>query len=146
VTLIDANLLLYAYIPSSREHGAARHWLEARLTEPEPVALAWITVLAFLRISTNPRLYEQPLSINEVSQIVSAWLGRSNVIILNPGDSHWRILQHLLAVGQATGPLVKDAHLAALAIEHGATLASADRDFARFPGLKLINPLHRIDK
>jgi toxin-antitoxin system PIN domain toxin len=141
LTLIDANLLLYAYIPSSKHHRAARGWLEARFSEAEPVGLPWLSILAFMRISTNPRLHEHPLSIHEANQIISAWLARANVTVLNPGDRHAEILQNLLVEGQATGPLVADAHLAALAIEHGAALASADRDFARFPGLKLLSPL-----
>ncbi|HEV2382015.1 MAG TPA: type II toxin-antitoxin system VapC family toxin [Terriglobia bacterium] len=141
MTLIDANLLLYAYVPSSKHHEAVRAWLEAKFSESEPVGLPWVVLLAFMRISTNPRILERPLSIEEANQIVSAWLARTNVIVLNPGDSHWEILQNLLAEGQAIGPLVTDAHLAALALEHGATLATADRDFARFPGVKLLNPL-----
>lgn len=139
--LVDSNLLVYAYLPSSKQHGSARAWLEARFSEAEPVGLPWVSILAFMRIITNPRLLEHPLSIEEANRIVSAWLARANVTILNPGGRHWEILQNLLVQGQASGPLVTDAHLAALAIEHGATLASADRDFARFPGLKLLNPL-----
>jgi toxin-antitoxin system PIN domain toxin len=141
LTLIDANLLLYAYVPSSKHHEATRAWIEARFSESEPVGLPWMVLLAFMRVSTNPRILERPLSIDEANQIVSAWLARTNVIVLNPGHSHWGILQTLLAEGQAIGPLVTDAHLAALAIEHGAILATADRDFARFPGLRFFNPL-----
>jgi len=105
------------------------------------VGLPWVSILAFVRISTNPRILELPLTTGEAIKIVSSWLARANVTVLSPGDRHWEIMQNLLVEGQATGPLVTDAHLAALAIEHGATLASADRDFARFPGLKLLNPL-----
>lgn len=144
MTLVDANLLLYAYVPSSRHHGAARTWLEASFSSSEPLGLAWVTILAFVRISTNPRILDRPLSTDEVIEIVSAWLARPNVTVLNPGERHWEVLQNLLIEGQAAGPLTTDAHLAALAIEHGATLASADRDFARFPGLKLLNPLRVI--
>jgi len=141
LTLVDANLLVYAYVPSSKHHEAARAWIEARFSESDPVGLPWVSILAFVRISTNPRILELPLTTGEAIKIVSSWLARANLTVLSPGDRHWEILQNLLVEGQATGPLVTDAHLAALAIEHGATLASADRDFARFPGLKLLNPL-----
>jgi toxin-antitoxin system PIN domain toxin len=141
LTIIDANLLLYAYLPSSKHHEAARAWLEAKFSEPDQVGLPWVSVLAFIRISTNSRLLDHPFSIEEAIAIVSQWLARANVMILHPGKRHWEILQTLLAQGQAAGPLATDAHLAALAIEHGATLASVDRDFARFPGLRLLNPL-----
>jgi len=139
--LVDANLLLYAYVPSSKHHEVARGWLETSLSNSERLGLSWVTILAFIRIGTNPRLLERPLSVDEAIKIVSAWLERPNVVVLNPGEKHWEILQNLLLEGQAAGPLTTDAHLAALAIEHGATLASADRDFARFPGLTLLNPL-----
>jgi hypothetical protein len=139
--LIDANLLLYAYDPSSLHHQAARIWLELTFSEPEPVGLAWTTILAFLRIGTSPRPLEHPLTVNEAVTFVSAWLERPMVTILNPGEGHWETLCDSMAKGQARGPLVTDAHLAALAIEHGAILATTDRDFARFPGLKFFNPL-----
>jgi len=142
--LIDANVLLYAYDPSSPHHEAARDWLEAAFSEPEPVGLAWMTVLAFLRIGTSPRPLENPLSVDEATAIVAEWLERPTVALLNPGERHWTTLCEVLAKGQAHGPLIMDAHLAALAIEHGATLATCDRDFARFPGLKFFNPLDKI--
>jgi hypothetical protein len=141
VILIDANILLYAYDSSSAHHQVARAWLETTLSEPEPVGLAWMTLVAFLRISTNPRALARPFSIAEAVAIVSEWLERPMVTLLAPGDRHWEILRNLLLEGQAPGPLVMDAHLAALAIEHGATLSTNDRDFARFPGLRLQNPL-----
>ena len=139
--LIDANLLLYAYDPSSLQHHAARNWLESTFSKPELIGLPWLTLLAFVRISTNPRALENPLSVAEAGAIVSDWLERPTVIVLNPGDRHWQILRDMMIKGQARGALVTDAHLAALAIEHGATLATTDRDFARFPGLKFFNPL-----
>ena len=141
MTLVDANLLLYAYIPSSKYHEAARAWLETSFSNPQPLGLSWVTLLAFVRISSNPRILERPLSIEEAIRVVSAWLARSNVTVLSPGERRWEVLQNLLVEGQAAGPLTTDAHLAALAIEHGDTLATADRDFARFPGVKLLNPL-----
>ena len=140
--VIDANLLLYAYDPSSPRHPAARDWLESTLSKPEHVGLTWMTLLAFVRIGTSPRPLEHPLSITEATAIVSGWLQRPLVTVLNPSERHWEILRDLMTKGQAHGPLIMDAHLAALAIEHGATLATSDRDFTRFPGLRILNPLN----
>ncbi len=139
--LLDANLLLYAYNSSSEHHAAAKRWLEEVLSKPQPVRLAWITILAFLRIGTNLRAFPHPLSPTEASEIVSSWLERPMVAVLDPGERHWPILSRLLTTTQARGPLVMDAHMAALAIEHGATLCTTDQDFTRFPDLRLFNPL-----
>jgi toxin-antitoxin system PIN domain toxin len=141
VILLDANLLLYAYNSSSEHHVAAKRWLEGLLSHSQSVRLAWISILAFLRISTNPRAYPSPLSPAEASEIVSSWLERPMVAVLDPGERYWAILSQLLTASQSRGALVSDAHLAALAIEHGATLATSDRDFTRFPDLRLLNPL-----
>lgn len=111
------------------------------LSEAEPIRLAWVTILAFLRIATHRKIYANPYSIAEATAIVDDWLARPCVDILQPTARHWPILTALLQNGQATGPLVMDAHLAALAIEHGATLCSTDKDFTRFDRLKLANPL-----
>jgi hypothetical protein len=116
-------------------------WLEDIFSKPELVALSWVTILAFLRIGTNPRILERPFSISEALAIVSAWIEAPRVTILTPSERHWEILRDMMIKGQAYGPLTTDAHLAALAIEHGATLATADRDFTRFPGLRILNPL-----
>jgi hypothetical protein len=139
--LIDANLLLYAYDPRAEQHAASRHWLEATISGTSLVRLAWLTVWAFLRISTNPRVFERPLSIGEAEAHVGSWLAQPSVGILEPGERHWAILSGLLREGQATGALAMDAALAAIAIEHGARLCTTDRDFARFPGLRWTNPL-----
>lgn len=141
--LTDANLLLYAYNVDAAEHNTSRQWLETQLSGPNLFCFAWQTITAFLRISTNQRAFAAPLSTKEAASIVTEWLERPQTVVLTPGEDHWTIFQKLLESGQATGPLVMDAHLAALALEHGATLASSDRDFSRFPGLKLINPLRR---
>ncbi len=138
--LIDANILLDAYNSSSKRHERARRWLEGIFSGREPARLAWATILAFLRIGTNPRAFPYPFSMAEAVAIVSEWLDRSSAEVLEPGERHWTLLSGLLQEGQARGPLVTDAHLAALAIEHGATLCSSDRDFARFPGLRVLNP------
>jgi toxin-antitoxin system PIN domain toxin len=141
VIVIDANILLYAYDSASLDHEAARNWLEDALAGYEAVGLSWVTLLAFLRISTNPRARKDPYSLAEANAIVSQWLDRAIASVVHPGERHWEILKDLLVEGQASGRLVTDAHLAALAIEHGATLCSTDRDFTRFPGLRLLNPL-----
>jgi toxin-antitoxin system PIN domain toxin len=139
--LVDANLLLYAYHPKAPQHDASRVWLEEALSGAQLVRMAWVTVWAFLRISTNRRVFERPLSASEAEAAVSSWLAQPTVGILDPGERHWEILRRLMSDGQTAGPLVMDAVLAALAIEHGATLHTTDRDFARFPGLKWTNPL-----
>jgi uncharacterized protein len=144
VILVDANLLLYAYHPRAEQHDVSRRWLESTLGGQELVRFSWLTLWAFLRISTNPRVFERPLGIGESTAAVSSWLARPIAGVVEPGERHWEILQALLARGQATGPLVMDAVLAALAVEHGATLCTTDRDFSRFPGLAWTNPLSRL--
>jgi toxin-antitoxin system PIN domain toxin len=139
--LVDANLLLYAYDPAAREHEASRHWLEASLSGTVLVRFSWLTVWAFLRIITNPRVFERPLTMAEAEHHVSSWLAQPVAGILEPGERHWEILRPLARDGQVSGPLVMDAALAAIAIEHGATLCTTDRDFARFPGLTWMNPI-----
>lgn len=139
--LLDANVLLFAYDASSPFHSKARPWLEGVLSGTEPVGIPWPTVLAFLRITTNPRVLAHPFSIEEATRAVSSWLALPHVVLPGPGERHWQILAALLDHAQARGPLVSDAHLAALAVEHGATLATADRDFSRFDGLRTTNPI-----
>ena len=139
--LVDANLLLYAYDTNSPYHATARRWLEEVLSDVRPVRLAWVTVFAFLRISTDARALRHPFPMPEAVDIVASWLARPNVGVLEPMDTHWDQLTDVLAAGQIRGPLVTDAHLAALALEHGAILCSTDRDFARFPDLQWTNPL-----
>jgi toxin-antitoxin system PIN domain toxin len=141
VILIDANLLLYAYHPRADQHESSRSWLEAVLSGPDLVRFAWLTLWAFLRIATNPRAFEHPLTASEAEAAVSAWLAQPVAGILEPGERHWDILRDVVRQGQATGPLVMDAVLAAIAIEHGATICTTDRDFARFPAVKWTNPI-----
>lgn len=139
--LVDANLLLYAYYPRAEQHKASRAWLETTLASAEFLRFAWLTLWAFIRISTNPRVFERPLSIAEAEAAVSSWLAQPTTGIVEPGERYWEILRQLMREGQTTGALVMDAAVAALAIEHGATLYTTDRDFSRFPGLKWTNPL-----
>ena len=139
--LVDANLLLYAYDPRSERHDENRRWLEAALSGSDLVRFAWLSLWAFLRISTNPRVFEHPLTAAEAQAIVAQWLAQPMAGIAGPGERHCEILATLMNNGQSTGPLVMEAALAAIAIEHGATLYSTDRDFARFGGLEWVDPL-----
>lgn len=138
--LVDANVLLYAYQPQSPSHVRCRAWVEENFSGEEPVCLAWVTILAFIRISTNPRVFGEPLLAAEAVSTVSSWLERPSVSVLEAGERCWEILRTLLVEAQVSGPLVMDAFLAALALENGATLVTTDRDFARFPQLKIRNP------
>lgn len=143
--LVDANLLIYAYNPQSEHHHAARQWLEEVFSGSEQVRLAWQTILAFLRIMTNVHVFEKPLGPREARAIVAQWLQQPAVGILDPGERHWEILGGLMEDAQVRGPLVTDAHLAALAIEHGTILCTHDSDFLRFPSLKLLDPMRNSD-
>jgi uncharacterized protein len=140
VILVDANVLLCAYHPRAEAHGRCRAWVEQAFSGAEPVAIASVSLLAFVRISTNPRVFEQPLLAGEALAAVASWLERPSVSVLEAGEACGEIFRQLVVDAQVTGPLVMDAFLAALAIENGATLATTDRDFTRFPKLKLVNP------
>lgn len=139
--LVDANLLIYAYDESSPFQGAARRWMDSVLSGTEPLRLSWLTLMAFLRITTNPKLFECPLSTREALEIMHELTEAPGVRILHPGKRHLSILASLLAETGIRGPKVMDAHLAALAIEHHATLCTTDRDFDRFQGLRLHYPI-----
>jgi toxin-antitoxin system PIN domain toxin len=141
VKLVDANLLLYATDRQSARHDAARSWLAAQLSGPDSVAFAWSVLLAFLRLSTRGRIFEHPLSVERAFDVVEAWLAQPCVVILHPGERHATLVRQLLRPLGTAGNLVSDAHLAALAIEHGAELDSCDTDFSRFAGLRWVNPL-----
>ena len=139
--LLDANLLIYAYNPRAAEHEACRRWLESVLSGSDLVRFSWPSLWAFLRIATNSRIFERPLTMSEAQAHVTDCLAQPSAGILEPGERHWEILQRTITEGQVSGPLVTDAALAAIAIEHGATLCTTDRDFARFPGLSWTNPI-----
>jgi toxin-antitoxin system PIN domain toxin len=141
VITVDANLLIYAYDQASRHHDAARAWLENALSTTTPVGLPWSSIHAFVRITTNPKIVQPALSITDALTIVNAWLDQPNVATLNPGPMYWSIFQRVATDARVHGNLVNDAHLAALAIEHGATIYTADGDFARFGRAQVINPL-----
>lgn len=139
--LIDANLLLYAVNSASPQHETARRWLDATLSGTEDAGFTWPVILAFLRIATHPGLFPRPLSIRTAVAKVDAWLGQPMVRVLDPSTGHWTRLRELLQRTQCAGNLIQDAQLAAVAMEHGATLFSSDADFSRFPDLKWRNPL-----
>jgi toxin-antitoxin system PIN domain toxin len=139
--LVDANLLLYAEDSEANLHAAARAWWDEQLSGDDPVCLCWTVLTAFVRVGTNPRVYQRPLTIPEAVERVESWLGQPCVRIIHATGRHLEVFGQLLAAGQATANLVPDAHLAALAIEHGCVLCSTDSDFARFPGLTWKNPL-----
>ena len=141
MTLLDVNVLLYAYNADASEHVAARTWLGGLFASREWVGLTWLTLWAFLRIATNPRVFDRPLSTSEAEAAISSWLAQPAAGILEPGERHWDILRGLVHDGQAAGPLVMDAVLAAIALEHGATVCTTDRDFSRFPGIQWVNPI-----
>jgi toxin-antitoxin system PIN domain toxin len=141
VILVDANLLLYAYDPDSPRHDLSRRWLEDTLSGTELVRFTWLTLWAFMRISTNSKVFARPLSASEAHATVASWLEQPNAGVIEPGDRHLEILGGVERDGQADGPLVMDAALAAIAMEHGATLCTTDRDFSRFAGLDWRNPI-----
>ncbi len=139
--LVDANLLIYARLSSFSQNASARRWLDTKLNGSAAVALPWASLLAFVRITTNPRILERPLPLELAWRQITEWLARPPVWVPSPGDAHTGILGELLAKSGAGGNLVPDAHLAALAIEHGLRLCTTDGDFARFKGLTWENPL-----
>lgn len=139
--LVDANILLYAEDESSPFNTGARQWWDSQLSASTPVCLCWEVITAFIRIGSNPRVFQQPLSIEEATSRVESWLLQPCVRLIAPTSRHWSLFQQLLTAGKATGNLVMDAHLAALAIEHGCALYSTDADFSRFPRLRWKNPL-----
>lgn len=139
--LVDANLLLYAEDTLSEHHDAARRWWDERLSGSDAVCVCWPVLKAFIRIGTNPRLQQRPLTLNEACDRVQSWFGQPCVRLIQPTDQHWVLFQKTLREGDAVGNLVSDAHLAALAIEHNCVLHSTDSDFARFRSLKWKNPI-----
>ena len=141
MTLVDANVLLYAYDSESPRQTPARQWLVAELSSGRPVRIALITLLAFVRIATDRRVFTRPLSPGDACALVESWLDQPNVQLLQPGRRTWRLLAGICEEGQARGAMVMDAHLAALALEHGASIATTDRDFTRFPGVEILNPI-----
>lgn len=139
--LIDANLLLYARISSFPQHPRARQWLDEKLNGITPVGIPWNSLIAFVRISIHPSVFSRPLPIADAWKQVEEWLGCAPVWTPGPTDSYARVLGHIIATTALTPNLIPDAHLAALAVQHGLTVCSADQDFARFVGVRWTNPL-----
>lgn len=139
--LVDANLLLFAVDRGSPFQGPSQQWLEGKLNGDKRVALPWPSLLAFLRISTHPRVFPTPLSAEVAWAQVATWLACTPVWVPTPTARHAEVLGSLMARYRPTGNLVPDAHLAALALEHGLTVCSADTDFARFTEVRWVNPL-----
>jgi len=143
VILVDANLLIYAVNKNSPQHRVARKWLETTLSGAEAVGLPWIVVLAFLRITTRPGILEHPLTGDQALEYIDEWLALPVVSLVAPGEGNWPVFCNFLRATGTFGNLTSDAHIAAMAIENGATIYSADYDFRRFPGVQHINPLVR---
>jgi toxin-antitoxin system PIN domain toxin len=141
VRLPDVNLLVYAADETAVLHKPALQWVEATLSGSETVALAWFALIGFVRLITNPRVFQDPWGAEKALDVVDGWLAQPAATVVHPTDRHAAVLRDLLAPLGAAGNLTSDAHLAALAIEHGATLCSCDNDFARFSGLRWIDPL-----
>ncbi|CAN5489738.1 type II toxin-antitoxin system VapC family toxin [soil metagenome] len=141
--LPDLNLLIYAIDRSSPSHRPVVTWWNGLLSGNETVALSWTVLLGFVRLTTNPSIVHAPLDAHEALDYVDRWLAQPVTTVIEPTPRHARVLRDLLGDTGTAGNLVSDAHLAALAIEHGAELCSADRDFGRFPGLRWMNPLDR---
>ena len=138
---MDANILLYAEDALNPLNDQARTWWDDRLSGVETVCLCWTVLSAYVRIGTNPRVFNRPLSLEQSVSRIQSWLDQPCTKIIRPTDRHWAVFQQMLVTGKATANLVTDAHIAAIAIEHGCMLASTDSDFARFPKLKWTNPL-----
>jgi uncharacterized protein len=139
--LVDANLLVYAHVADFPEHDTARVWLDRQLVGPARVGLPWESLVTFLRLVTNPRVFPNPLGAPEAMAQVKAWLSNPSVWCPGPTERHAELLASLLNSPAVRADLVPDAHLAAIAVGHGLTLMSNDGDFARFPGLRWENPL-----
>jgi toxin-antitoxin system PIN domain toxin len=139
----DANLLLYAYDAESPFHRGAARWWSKLLSGVEPVGLCPVVVFAFLRLATNAKVFDRPLTVAEASQRIASWLARPNVRLLVAGPGHVESVCRLLAQAGTGGNLVTDAQIAALALEYGATVHSADTDFGRLAGVSWENPLSK---
>ena len=136
----DANVLLYALDDTSARHAGAKAWLDATLSGSEQVGFAWVVLLAVLRLATKSSVFARPLRTAEAFDIVDGWLAQPCAMIMHPTIRHVGLLRGLLLAAGTAGNLTTDAHLAALSIEYGATVATYDADFSRFPGISMVNP------
>lgn len=140
--LIDTNLLIYGVNVDAPDHAVARRWLEDILSGGTSVGLPWVCLLAFLPITTRTGILARPLDVEEAAAYVDSWLKQPFVEPVGPSDGHWAVLRNLLRASGTSGNLTSDAHIAAMALERGAPVYSADYDFNRFPGVEHVNPLH----
>ena len=138
--LVDANVLLYAVNERSARHEEARGWLDGSLAGGRTIAFAWVALLAFVRLATHPVVFPRPLPVDDALGVVTYWLGHPSAVVVEPTKRHPGVLAGLLHDVGAAGNLINDAHLAALALEHGCELVSYDADFARFSGLRWRTP------
>ncbi len=138
--LVDANVLLYAVNRDAPQHASARDWLDEALSGGARVAFCWVVLLAFLRLSTNERIFDEPLSVSDAITQAEDWLAQPAAVVVEPTARHLGIVQQLLAPLETGANLVNDAHLAALAIEHRCTVVSYDTDFLSFQGVRLETP------
>lgn len=136
MVLVDANVLVYAADEDAPLHEIAREWMRSAFALAEPMGFAWQALLAFVRLSTHPAVFARPLTSEQASDLVERWLEQPTSLLLEPGRRHLALLRGLLRESGTAGNLVNDAHLAALALEHGATIVSFDRDFGRFAGVR----------
>ncbi len=134
-------MILYAHIEDFPQHPKSKEWLENVLAAGETIGLSWQVITAFVRIGTNPKIFKTPMTLQQVEKRLGRLFAQSNVELVIPGDVHWQIFLQLLKETKAVGDLVMDAHLAALAIEHNARIASTDNDFKLFSDLDYFNPL-----
>ncbi|MFN8090592.1 MAG: type II toxin-antitoxin system VapC family toxin [Mycobacterium sp.] len=139
--LLDLNVLIYALDESSPRHEAARSWLDETLSGSETVAFAWQVLVGFVRLSTRAVIFARPLTVDEAFDVVDGWLDQPCAVVVHPGARHSWLLRELLGTAGTAGNLTSDAHLAALALEHGAELCSSDADFGRFAGVRWVDPL-----
>lgn len=139
--IIDLNILLYAINPSVEHHQVVHSWWESALNGEEGLGLTWLVLSGFVRITTNPRIFPKPLVIDHALLKIDNWLRHDNITLIQETKDHWTIFRELVENSGAAGNLTTDAHLAAIAISHGATLISCDSDFSRFKSIRWFNPL-----
>jgi uncharacterized protein len=138
--IVDANVLLYAVNADAQHHAEAHEWLDHALGGGDAVGFTWVVMLAFLRISTHPSIFPNPLSVDTATEILQGWLDQPGALVIDPSARHPAILTGLLRETGSRGNLVNDTHLATIAAEHGADVASFDADFDRFKGIRRYAP------
>lgn len=139
--VLDANILIATHMAESAHHATVNRWTTEAMLRREEVGIPWVVILAFLRVMTNPAPFQSAISMKQAQEIMDSYLSRSHVMALHPTPTHWRTFKDISAEARITHRHVTDAHIAALTIEHDAELCTLDRDFRRFRGLKLIDPL-----